>query len=279
LCVACRLLRVFRCACGACERSPFSATHTWQHATVVLVLASGVKCGELYNAILRMTDSAAKQTPAAVSDCSEWTCDAAGHAVSGGFRELYKDGAETHYKAAGDEYRNPHEAAVVKALVTGLKSFGLVQSLSKGDAGGVIKRLNAASPILDLAAGSGEITLALTAAGFTNVTGCDPFTGAAFLTRVGRPAEPWSFQDIGEGALTDGGRSFELCVCSYALHLVEASWMFAVLYELARNCDYLMVISPHKKPDIPPGSSWEAVAPGEIRVDRVHVRVFKSLAR
>ena len=36
--------------------------------------------------------------------------------MAGGFRELYKDGPEEHYKRAGDVYRNPHERAVRRAV-------------------------------------------------------------------------------------------------------------------------------------------------------------------
>ena len=208
-----------------------------------------------------------------------WTIDAEGHAVAGGFRELYKDGAETHYKAAGADYRNPHEAAVVKALGEGLATWGLVKTArTRADAAAGVAPLKADSPILDLAAGSGEITLALQAVGFRAITGCDPFTGDAYEARVGKRAEAWSFQDIGNGVLSDDAH-FALCVCSYALHLVEPSWMFAVLSELARTCDYLMIISPHKKPEIPAGVPWQLLPPGELRVDRIHVRLLRSLAR
>lgn len=210
---------------------------------------------------------------------------AAAHHTPGGFRELYKDGPDTHYKAAGGAYRNPHESSVIKALHEALATFRLVRVESRVAEQGVspvVVPLTADSPILDLAAGSGEVTIALNALGFTRVTGCDPYTQAAFEARVGRPAESWSFQDIAGGVLSDVEGGYSLAVCSYALHLVEPSWLYGVMTSLAAACDFLMIISPHKKPDLglnPSGYGWALVAPGELRVDRVHVRLLKSLLR
>jgi hypothetical protein len=102
----------------------------------------------------------------------------------------------------------------VSALVQALRTWRLVGDggvAAKPDAGSSsahsasLPRLCASSPILDLAAGSGEMTLALRAIGFTHVTGCDPYTQAAFAERVGYPAESWSFQDVANGEL--GGAS------------------------------------------------------------------------
>ncbi|PNH06713.1 hypothetical protein TSOC_006880 [Tetrabaena socialis] len=33
------------------------------------------------------------------------------------------------------------------------------------------------------------------------ITACDPYTGAAYLARTGRPAQPWSFEDLADGCL------------------------------------------------------------------------------
>ena len=207
----------------------------------------------------------------------EDVASAEGHAAPGGFRELYKDGPEAHYKAAGNVYRNPHEAAIIKALNEALVTYGLVRTpRTAAAAAAVVTPLTPACRILDLAAGSGEATLALESIGFRDVTGADPFTGAAYEARVGRPAQSWSFEDIANSCLSETP-TFRLAVCCYALHLVEPSWMYGVLYELAQACGYLMIISPHKKPDIPSSAPWSLVPPGELRVDRVHVRLYKSL--
>jgi hypothetical protein len=54
--------------------------------------------------------------------------------VAGGFRELYKDGPEEHYKRAGDVYRNPHERAVRRAVAAGLAQWRLVTGLQPAGA-------------------------------------------------------------------------------------------------------------------------------------------------
>jgi hypothetical protein len=70
-----------------------------------------------------------------------------------------------------------------------------------------------------------------------------------------------------------------MAVCCYALHLCDASWMPGVLWELARTCVVLVVLSPTKRPVIPVGMGWECATPAEIRVDRVRVRCFRSTLR
>ena len=107
------------------------------------------------------------------------------------------------------------------------------------------------------------------------ITGCDPFTQAAYLARTGNAAQSWSFEDIASGCL-DEHWAFDVVVCCYALHLVEPSWMSGLLWELARTCKALVIVSPHKRPVIPPDHGWLPAEPVEIRVDRVHVRCYYS---
>jgi hypothetical protein len=52
--------------------------------------------------------------------------------------------------------------------------------------------------------------------------------------------------------------------------------MAGVLWELARACRALVVVSPHKKPVLPPGCGWTPAEPPEVLVDRVHVRCYYS---
>ncbi|KAF4581509.1 hypothetical protein EYR40_009796 [Pleurotus pulmonarius] len=45
--------------------------------------------------------------------------------------------------------------------------------------------------------------------------------------------------------------------CSFALHLIEnPSELFALLWELSTKCKWLIVIAPHKKPEIKEGWGW-----------------------
>ena len=44
---------------------------------------------------------------------------------------------------------------------------------------------------------------------------------------------------------------WEIVICSFALHLVpSASELFALLYELSSKAIWLIVIAPHKKPEV-----------------------------
>lgn len=48
----------------------------------------------------------------------------------------------------------------------------------------------------------------------------------------------------------------EMTVCSFALHLIESnSELFALLWELSTKTRWLIVIAPHKKPEVWPESS------------------------
>lgn len=57
-------------------------------------------------------------------------------------------------------------------------------------------------------------------------------------------AEPHSFEDVAAGALA--GRNFTLVVCSFALHLLDESWLPALATQLALVSDALLILTPHK---------------------------------
>lgn len=117
---------------------------------------------------------------------------------------------------------------------------------------------------MDLACGSGEVTLALPG---THVEGIDPFTGDAYCNRTGQEAEALSFEDIAVGVLES--RNYSLVISSFALHLVERSRMPTVVYQLARVSPMLLVITPHKRPELV--GSWRLLD------DMVHQRVRARL--
>ncbi|NJK43296.1 MAG: class I SAM-dependent methyltransferase [Pleurocapsa sp. SU_196_0] len=161
-------------------------------------------------------------------------------------------GVEGYYRTHGSSYRNPHEFAVHELLE------------------GIIKTNDPdLSNVLDLACGSGEVTLKLLEFG-ARVHGIDPFTGAAYLERTGQIAEPLTFEDIANGALE--GRAYSLVVCSFALHLVEASRLPMLCYQLARVTSKLVILTPHKRPVIQ--ESWGWILETELLIDRVRGRVY-----
>jgi len=49
-----------------------------------------------------------------------------------------------------------------------------------------------------------------------------------------------------------------MAICSFALHLVPSSGeLFNLLYELSSKVEWLIVIAPHKKPEVSAGRSRE----------------------
>jgi SAM-dependent methyltransferase len=163
-------------------------------------------------------------------------------------------GVDGFYAEHGATYRNPHEATVKKLLETVALDW----------------TLNLES-VLDLACGSGEVTLALRALGAT-VTGADPYTGAAYFDRTGNTAEALSFEDIAGGALE--GRAYSLVVCSFALHLAPVSRLPLVAFRLAQVSPALLILTPHKRPEIK--AEWGWTRQRETILERVRARLYRS---
>lgn len=81
-----------------------------------------------------------------------------------------------------------------------------------------------------------------------SIDACDPYTGEAFQRRTGTPAEAHSFEDVASGALC--GRDYTLVVCSFAMHLLDESWLPALCSQLAQVADQMLILTPHKVPRI-----------------------------
>jgi len=171
--------------------------------------------------------------------------------------EYEQHGVAGYYQNFGAAYRNPHELAVRHALHAAVAAWGL-------DLGRV----------LDLACGSGEATLALREVGAAQIDGLDPYTAAAYAERTGQRAATLSFEAIAAGALD--GRRYSLIVCSYALHLLEPSRLPQLAYQLSRVAPALLVLTPHKRPDLRPAWGWTLTH--ELRVERVRVRAYQAQA-
>jgi SAM-dependent methyltransferase len=185
--------------------------------------------------------------------------------VPRGVRDEYADhpgGAEGWYRDRGAAYVNPHEPAVIAAVA---HAVGWWPELFVGE-------------ILDLCCGSGEVSLALRSVGVRAdaITGCDPYTGRAYLARCGRDALSFSFAEIAEGALAD--RGFTTVVCSYALHLCDASWLPRVCFALRDSASNLVVVTPHKRPELRPSFGWTLVEEHRDRVHRTRLRRYTATA-
>ncbi|KAG6831956.1 hypothetical protein H0H92_006557 [Tricholoma furcatifolium] len=139
------------------------------------------------------------------------------------------------------------------------------------------------------------------ACGLPMILAADPFTSVAYHDRVGLPCSALSFKDIAEGSLPPPFQTksqedpqnppiIDLIICSFALHLIESpSELFSLLWELSSKARWLVILAPHKKPEIKDGWGWskwnyEAWEPcrmtdnvPEILNDRVHCRIYRSL--
>jgi SAM-dependent methyltransferase len=171
-------------------------------------------------------------------------------------RNAYQQyGVKPFYQQFGDSYRNPHELVIGKIIQA-------IHTTCQPDW----------TKVLDLACGSGEVTLALYALGYTNIIGMDPYTHLAYLKRTGTPAEQYGFEDIEQGRLAD--RHYTTIVCSFALHLVTSSRLPKLLYQLSRIAPALLIITPHKKPEIKPEWGWNLS--DELLIERVRGRFYHS---
>jgi SAM-dependent methyltransferase len=174
-------------------------------------------------------------------------------------RHEYEDrGVEGFYRDRGRDYRNPHEPQI-------RKSIGIAAREWKPDL----------SRVLDLAAGSGEATLALRTCGAGAIDGIDPFTYEAYHRRTGKTARQMTFEDVAAGKLS--GSSYSLIVCSFALHLVEPSRLPQLCYQLSEVSENLLVITPHKRPMIRESWGWELQE--EMVVQRIRLRLYSRSVR
>lgn len=168
-------------------------------------------------------------------------------------------GTTEYYRQFGATYRNPHEPVIHSLIHRAAREWS-------PDFAGM--------RVLDLACGSGEVTLALQQLGCADIDGVDPYTGEAYFERTGRGAEPISFAEIAQGVLQD--HLYDLCVCSFALHLVEPSLLPNLCLQLSLICGKLIVLTPHKRPYIK--SEWGWRMREEIMQSRVRLRAYDSVS-
>ncbi|MBD1890683.1 MULTISPECIES: class I SAM-dependent methyltransferase [unclassified Coleofasciculus] len=182
-----------------------------------------------------------------------------GKSTSSNQRQAIRKGYEQYsvqgfYEQFGDEYRNPQESAIQKVLQLAASQWQL--DFHK---------------VLDLACGSGEVTLALQSLGCTNIDGIDPYTYNAYLNRTGKEAEPYTFEDIASGILNN--RHYSLIVCSFAMHLLPESRLPIVVYQLGLIAHSMIIITPNKRPHLKPEWGWLCL--DEIMCNRVRSRLYQ----
>jgi SAM-dependent methyltransferase len=145
-------------------------------------------------------------------------------------RPLYdQHGAEGYYRDHANAYENPHLPFIRKLLE---RNF---------------HRLDCTGTVLDFAAGGGEVTLALQQLGAKNLAGCDPYTYELFEKKTGIPCLRHSFKDVIKNEISE---RYSLVISSFALHLCPPKELFPLTWNLLRAAPTLVVITPHKRPEL-----------------------------
>jgi predicted nicotinamide N-methyase len=143
------------------------------------------------------------------------------------FSKIYNEyGVDQYYSQIGSRYTNPHTEYINLSL--------------KHD-------LDVSKKYLDLSSGDGVVSKFLVCQGITQVRGCDPYLHSSYEKNLKLRCYPYSFTDILNGKLKE---KFDVIICSYALHLLPESYLPNFLYKLTEVGNRLIILSPHKKPNI-----------------------------
>ena len=167
-----------------------------------------------------------------------------------------KYGVKNFYQWYYDQYKNPHEPIIHKSISFVNNNWNINFSNT-----------------LDLAAGKGEVTKSLLSLGYTNVDAVDAYSCKYYEDETNKKCDKISFDDIINGKLDN--RHYTTIVCSFALHLLETSKLPIFLYKLTEISDQLLILSPHKRPEIKEEWGWSLK--NEMTIDKVRTRLFNNL--
>ena len=169
-------------------------------------------------------------------------------------RGKYKQfGVKNFYAFHGGEYKNPHEESIRKSIRYIYENWDL--NFRK---------------VLDLAAGKGEVTKILQDIGVKDIDAVDGFLANEYEKEVDKNCMSMTFDDISNGYLKY--KAYSLIICSYALHLLDYSKLPRFLWAMTEITNDLLVIGPHKRPEIK--DTWGWALEKEIVIDRVRSRHF-----
>ena len=171
--------------------------------------------------------------------------------IRAGYEEL---GVDEYYKEHSDTYSNPHIDRIEYLLKTKTAYE------------------NIGNTVLDLCCGSGEITNILLNNDINNkynIDGLDPYTASAYTRNTGQRCMKLDFKDIVLGALKN--KRCDTIICSYAMHLCEESMLNNLLYQLSLISETLIIVTPHKRPDI---KQWW-IEVGHEKYEGTTLKVYK----
>lgn len=140
-------------------------------------------------------------------------------------RENYiEKGVAAYYSDYGNEYENPHAQDVIKCL----RYFYQKDKHQK---------------ILDLACGDGLITKWI--GNKSDVIGVDGYLHKRYTIETGKKCYPYTFANICDFN-NSIENNFDLIIFSYAIDLVETSYIQQLLYRLSLISKELLIIRPNK---------------------------------
>ncbi len=173
-------------------------------------------------------------------------------------RPLYEQhGAAGYYRDHADTYQNPHFPEIKNLLIRNLGRF------------------DCSGPVLDFAAGGGEVTQVLRQSGVLDITGCDPFTFNLYEKNTGRPCLQASFKDVIKNGIEG---QYSLIISSFALHLCPPKDLFSLVWNLFAAAPLLVILTPHKRPELEnlPGVelAWEDFVTTE-RGKKVRLKAYR----
>ena len=198
--------------------------------------------------------------------------------------EYAEKGVDEYYKTHADVYENPH-FSYIKTL--------LIQNQHRIDY----------AHVLDFSCGGGEVTLILSELTLSNedispqkkdnqFLGCDPFTFKLYEKNTGYRCLPLSFEDIVKGKMTpsvlprsarsDNSYSrndndpFSAIICSFGMHLCPEKMLYSLVYQLFMYSKNIIIITPHKRPQLEKLSGVELVFHDFVLTERGKKVFLKS---
>ena len=187
--------------------------------------------------------------------------------------EYAEKGVEEYYKTHADVYENPH--------------FPYIKSLLQQNE----HRIDYAR-VLDFSSGGGEVTLILSELTLSDkemshkkkdnrFIGCDPFTFKLYEKNTGYRCLPLSFEDVVKGKMTPFITPsvlipFSAIICSFGMHLCPEKMLYSLVYQLFMYSKNIVIITPHKRPQLEKLSSVELAFDDFVLTERGKKVFLKS---
>jgi 2-polyprenyl-3-methyl-5-hydroxy-6-metoxy-1,4-benzoquinol methylase len=132
--------------------------------------------------------------------------------------------------------------------------------------------------VLDFAAGGGEVTRVLQDAGVSDIEGCDPYTHRLY-TRLtgGLPCREMSFMEVIRHGLEG---QYSAIICSFAMHLCPEKELFSLCWNLLQAAPQLIIITPHKRPELERLSGFELDWTDFVNTERgkkIRIKAYRRL--